>query len=180
MKTLTKWTVAEYHAMVDKGILDHKRVELLQGELVEITPESPIHCYTMSHGNDYFQSLVKDRAVIYEGHPITLSQSEPEPDLVLAKLPKEQYRTKHPFAADILLLIEVSNSTLNYDLHDKKDVYEQEGIQEYWVIDIPNQRLHVFKDLIDDKYHSLIIHTDGTISPHAFPDVEIEVKKLFA
>lgn len=180
MKTLTKWTVEEYHDLIEKGILDHKRVELLQGELIEMTPESPLHSYVMQSSNNYLKHLFSGRAVLQEGHPITLSYSEPEPDIAVVKLPSEQYRTRHPNAADILLLIEVSNSTLNYDLHDKKDVYEREGLEEYWVIDIPNQRLHVFKDLVDGKYHSLIIHTDGIISPHAFPDVEVEVKKLFA
>ncbi|MEB3226317.1 MAG: Uma2 family endonuclease [Synechococcus sp.] len=179
MRTLTKWTVEEYHSMIEKGILDHKRVELLQGELVEMAPESPLHRYIMQNGNNYLRDLLAGVAILQEGHPITLTQSEPEPDIAVVKLPSEKYRTRHPYAADVLLLIEVSNTTLNYDLHDKKDVYEREGIEEYWVIDIPHKRLHVFKDLVDGKYHSLIIHTSGIISPHAFPDVEVEVEKLF-
>lgn len=180
MKTLAKWTIAEYHALIDNGFLDHKNVELLNGELIEMAPESPIHRHIMRRGNRYLQNLLGEYALVYEGHPITLSNSEPEPDLAIIKPSEERYIARHPNATDIFWLIEVSKSTLAYDLNDKKTVYAKEGIQEYWVIDIQNKRLHVFKDLQDDQYHSLIIHTDGIISPYAFPDLAISVKELFA
>lgn len=178
MRTLAKWSVNEYHELIKKGLLDHKKVELLNGELIEMAPESPIHSYIMQHGNHYLHNILSTRAIIREGHPITLTNSEPEPDLAIIKLPESKYRTRHPNANDILWLIEVSNSTLAYDLGDKKDVYQQEGIQEYWVIDVQNQRLHIFKDLVDGQYSSSNIYVDGIVTADAFSDVEISVAKL--
>ncbi|AFY38566.1 protein of unknown function DUF820 [[Leptolyngbya] sp. PCC 7376] len=178
MRTLTKWTVSEYHNLIQKGILDHKRVELLDGELVEMAPESPLHRTVMDKGNDYLRSLLHGKAGVYEGHPITLTNSEPEPDIVVVQLPKSQYSERHPNASEIFLLIEVAKSTLSSDLSDKKNLYQKEGIKEYWVIDLVNNQLHIFKDLINAQYRSMTIYTEGNVIPNAFPNLEISVAKL--
>lgn len=179
MRTLAKWSVNEYHDLIDKGVLDHKKVELLNGELIEMAPESPIHRYIMRRSKSYLNQLFDEVALVQEGHPITLSNSEPEPDVTIYKKPESEYRTRHPNSSDIFLVVEVSNSTLSYDLNKKKEIYADEGIQEYWVIDVQQQQLYLFKNLVEGKYCFSQIYTGGEISLEVFPTIKVAVKKLF-
>ncbi len=178
MKTLVKWSVSEYHKLIEKGFLDRKKVELLNGELVEMALKSPQHSYTAEGGRIYLAHLLGNKAVVREAHPITLSNSEPEPDIAVVKSPRENYGNRHPFITDVFWLIEVANSTLTYDLNEKKETYAKEGIKEYWVLNLKEKQLHVFKDLVDGQYFSENIQSDGTIFSEAFPDLEISVSQL--
>lgn len=179
MKTLMKWSLEDYHNLIDRGLLADKNVEFLEGELIEMSPESPIHRYITSSGADYLREILNGLALVIEAHPITLINSEPEPDLTIVKLPHHQYKNRHPSAEDIFWLIEVSNQTLNYDLHEKKKVYAQEGIKEYWVADINNSQVHIFFNPEKDDYQSTKIISEGIIKPQSFPHLELSVKQLF-
>ncbi|WP_308255485.1 Uma2 family endonuclease [Geminocystis sp. GBBB08] len=130
IKTLMKWSLEEYHNLINNGVLDHKNVELLERELIEMPPESPLHSYTTRNCSDYLRERLKGLALVIEAHPITLTNSEPEPDLAIVKLPAHQYKNRHPSAEDIFWLVEISNKTLNYDLREKKKIYAKEGIKE--------------------------------------------------
>ena len=178
MKTLIKWTLEDYHNLINKGILDHKSVELLEGELIEMSPESPFHSYITEGSVEYLRQLLQGLALVKEAHPITLLNSEPEPDLAIVKLPRNRYRDRHPYAEDIFWLIEVSNKTLTYDLNDKKKAYAKAGIKEYWVIDINGAKIYVFIDPEGDNYKTEIIVTEGIIKPQAFPDLEVSINQL--
>jgi Uma2 family endonuclease len=179
MKTLMKWSLEDYHNLINHGLLAHKNVELLDGELIEMSPESPLHRYITSSGSDYLREMLKGIALVIEAHPITLINSEPEPDIAIVKLPRNQYRNRHPSAEDILWLIEVSNQTLNYDLNEKKKVYAKEGIQEYWVADINNSQVHIFLHPERDDYQTTKIVSEGIIKPQSFPNLKLSVKQLF-
>jgi Uma2 family endonuclease len=178
MKTLAKWSVEDYHNMIATGILGDRRVELLGGEIVEMSPESPLHYYQAQSNVDYLQSLLNNKAHVRFNGPITLLDSEPEPDLVIVKLPQERYIDHHPNPQEIFWLIEVSQSTLNYDLHDKKKSYARNKIEEYWIIDLKNSQLYVFRNPVDEDYQTKLILTEGKLNPLAFPDVQISVNKL--
>ncbi|NEP76803.1 MAG: hypothetical protein F6K39_00545 [Okeania sp. SIO3B3] len=95
MKTLLKWTVQEYHHLINTGIFVNRHVELLHGEIVEMSPESPIHTQITETSVEYLRSLLKELAYVREAHPITLSNSEPQPDIAIAPflLPSFQYFT---------------------------------------------------------------------------------------
>ena len=110
-----------------------------------------------------------------------MSNSEPEPDIVIAKLPRSQYLEHHPFPSDILLLVEVSKSTLERDTSIKKRVYARENIPEYWVVDVIRRKLIVYRSPVLGDYQ-LITELSGseTISPLAFPDVEIGIGEIFS
>jgi Uma2 family endonuclease len=152
MKTLMKWSLEDYHNLIDNGLLADKNVELLEGELIEMSPESPLHSYITRTGTQYLREKLKGLALIIEAHPITLSNSEPEPDITIVKPLSHGYKNRHPFAEDIFWLIEISNKTLNYDLNDKKRIYAKEGIKEYWVADINNRQIHVFLNPENNDY----------------------------
>jgi Uma2 family endonuclease len=179
MKTSLKWTLEDYHYLIDKGILAHKSVELIEGELREMSPESPFHGYITEGIVQYLRKLLQGLALVKEAHPITLSNSEPEPDLAIVKLSRNRYRDRHPYAEDIFWLMEVSNKTLNYDLHDKKKVYAKAGIREYWVIDINSSKIYVFINPEGDDYKSKMIVTEGIIQPLAFRDVKVSIDRLW-
>ena len=113
MKTRYKWTVADYHQLVATGLLEGKSVELLEGELISMSPEGVPHSYTNRSVADYLRTLLSDIAIVSEAHPVTLDNSEPEPDLAIVRLPKELYKQHHPYPEDIYWLIEISNRTLD-------------------------------------------------------------------
>ncbi|MGH2412945.1 MAG: Uma2 family endonuclease, partial [Microcystaceae cyanobacterium] len=86
MQTLAKWTVEDYHRMIEAGVLADRRVELIAGEIVEMAPEGPLHKYVTDTSAEYLRSLLQGKAKIYEAHPITLPDSEPEPDIAVVRL----------------------------------------------------------------------------------------------
>jgi Uma2 family endonuclease len=179
MKTLMKWSLEDYHNLIDNGLLADKNVELLEGELIEMSPESPLHSYVTRTGTQYLREKLKGLALIIEAHPITLNNSEPEPDIAIVKPLSHGYKNRHPFAEDIFCLIEISNKTLNYDLNDKKRIYAKEGIKEYWVADINNRQIHVFLNPENNDYSVSKIISEGIIKTQAFPDLELVVEQLF-
>ena len=180
MKTLAKWSIEDYHKMIASGIFGDRRLELLEGEIVEMSPESPLHYYRAQSNVDYLQLLLKDKAHVRFNGPITLLDSEPEPDLAIVQTPKERYFNHHPHQEEIFWLIEVSQSTLAYDLNDKKRTYARNKIEEYWVIDLNNPQLYVFRNPLAEDYQFKSILTEGILTSLAFPDVKIAINQLLA
>ena len=118
--TTYKWSIEEWHELVDAGLLEGKPVEFLEGEIVTVSPEGVEHRYTNSSIVKYLRIVLDKIAEIQESHPITLDNSEPEPDVAVVRLPETIYRTRHPYPQDIYWLIEISNRTLKTDLNQKK------------------------------------------------------------
>jgi Uma2 family endonuclease len=178
--TTAKWTIEEYHRLVETGLLDDKRVELLEGIIVDMAPEGMPHAVYCSESIKYLRTLLGDRAEVREAHPITLpNNSESEPDIAIVRAPIRQYLTHHPYPADIFWLIEYADTTLRKDINEKKRVYAEAVIQEYWVVNLQVPELIIFRDLENDTYRSETILTTGNISSLSFPDVQIDVSKLF-
>ncbi len=125
--------------------------------------------------------LLGDRASVRETKPVTLADnSEPVPDIAIVQPPLRRYLEHHPHPADIFWLIEYSHTTLAKDLGKKKQIYAEAGIQEYWVSDLKNSQLKVFRDWLEGNYQTEVTLVDGIISPLSFPDVAIEVRRLFS
>lgn len=175
-----KLSLEEYHRIVDAGIFRDRQLELIEGLLVELSPETPHHANHNNKVYKYLLSRFDGLADVRSGHPITLTISEPQPDLVLARLPESLYDTRHPQPDDIYLLIEVSYSTLEYDLNTKKRIYAQAKISDYWVIDLQNRRVMVFRAPEGTEYTQESELTTGSISPLAFPEIALEVERLLA
>lgn len=178
MKTRYKWTVEDYHQLVATGLLAGKPVELLEGEIIEMSPEGVPHSYTNRTVADYLRSLLSGLAAVSEAHPITLDNSEPEPDIAIVRLPEEIYKQHHPYPEDIYWLIEVSNRTLEKDLQEKTVVYARNGIAEYWVIDLLHKKIWIFTHPESQGYGQTQEITTGTIAPQSFPQIAIAVEKL--
>ena len=178
MTTLAKWSVKDYHKMIESGVLDERHVELLEGEIIEISPEAPWHRFTNDKVAEYLRELLRGLAKVYEAHPITLASSEPEPDIAIVRLPNTNYLTRHPYPQDIYWLIEIADTTLTDDLNKKKKIYAQAYIAEYWVIDLNNKKLYVFQDPDGNDYDTFFTMERGAIAPIDFPNIQIEVDKL--
>lgn len=178
-----KWTIEDYHRMITAGILDDRHVELLNGEIVEMSPEGTPHAAYSQNTGDYLRSLLGSRVRIREAKPVTLppNNSEPEPDIAIVEPhPVAVYVQHHPYPEDIFWLIEYSDSSLKKDLEVKTEVYAAAGIREYWVINLKAQELIVFRSPTPTGYQSEQILTSGTINPLAFQDVSVSVRQLFS
>jgi len=176
---VAKWTVEEYHRMIEAGILSDRQVELLKGEIVEISPEVEPHAYSSSEAGEYLAKLLGDRAKVRQAKPITLpNDSEPEPDIAVVQPLGREYREHHPYPENILWLIEYANSSLEKDLDIKTKIYAQAGILEYWIVNLKKLNLVVFREIVDGDYATKLTLTEGIIQPLAFPDVSVAVEQI--
>lgn len=177
--TLVKWTVDEYHRMIAAGILDDRRVELLKGEIVEMSAEGEPHAYFSSEAGEYLAQLLGDRAMIRQSKPISLpNDSEPEPDIAIVQRLGREYLEHHPEPENIFWLIEYSDSSLEKDLQTKSKIYAEVRIPEYWVVNLKRRQLVVFRDPQDGEYASKATLNGGTVYPLAFPDVAVSVDAI--
>lgn len=177
-KALAKWSVEDYHRMIAAGILQNRRVELLAGDIVEMSPETPLHYATAKHGAKYLETLLQGKAEVRFNGPITLPDSEPEPDIAIVQLPESLYFERHPYPEDIFWLIEVAHSSLRNDLEEKSAIYAAAGIQEYWVLNLVTQQTKVFRHPKKSTYTSEQIFR-GIVEPLALPDIEVSTDRLF-
>ncbi|MGD1858171.1 MAG: Uma2 family endonuclease [Leptolyngbyaceae cyanobacterium] len=177
--TTYKWTIDRYHQAIQAGLFDDQPVELIRGEILIMPPEGEPHAYYNSEVGDYLRALLGSQAKVREAHPITLSEdSEPIPDLAIVKPLGPVYLEHHPYPSDVYWLIEFSDTTLVKDLTTKKTTYATSGVREYWVVNLKDKQLHIFKDLRDGQYTSEDILKTGTASPIDFQDVTIQVNRL--
>jgi len=185
MSISTRITLAEYERMVAAGAFEgglaRPRVELIDGELREMSPTHEPHADTVSILDEWsFESRPKDRVRVRVQSPICIPDrdSAPEPDVVWAV--RKEYRTTHPRPDDILLLIEVAESSLAYDCGEKAEMYASAGIADYWVANIPDRRVEVFRQPQNGRYASHeAFEAPDEVHPLAFPEVAMSVAILF-
>jgi Uma2 family endonuclease len=179
--TIAKWTIEQYHELVNAGMLTDRRVELLEGDIVEMAPEGMPHAVYCGDAVDYLKQLLGNRAKVREAHPITLpNDSEPEPDIAVVIPSPSRYLDRHPYPKDIYWLIEYADSTLAKDLNIKQRIYAQAGILEYWIVNLQASELIVFRGINNTGYETEIRLSTGNILPLSFPDISIEVRRLFS
>jgi Uma2 family endonuclease len=179
-----KWSIEDWHELVESGVLEGKSVELLEGEIINVSPEGIEHSHTNRTVADYLKELLAGIAYVSESHPITLDNSphsrasEPEPDVAVVALPKDTYKKRHPHPQDIYLLIEIAKKTLKFDLEQKSKIYARNQIPEYWVIDLINKELIVHTQPQADFYTQIAKYNSGNIVTQAFPNIVIEISQL--
>lgn len=176
--TTYKWSIEEWHKLVKTGVLEGKSVELLEGEIVAVSPEGVEHFYTSDNVADYLRELLRGQAKIFESHPITLANSEPEPDVAIVRLPATIYRHHLPYPEDVYWLIEVSKTTLKVDLEQKTIIYAKADIPEYWIIDLVNKKLIVHTQPQNDRYCQVVEYKSGTVTSQTFPNIAIALDRL--
>jgi Uma2 family endonuclease len=163
------------------GILsEDDRVELIEGEIIQMPPIGSPHASGVKRVTRLFHVGLGDTVVVSVQDPLRLSnQSEPVPDVILLRPRSDFYAASHPTAADVLLLVEVSDTTLTYDLRRKVPLYAREGVPEVWVVDLNGQRVLVYRDPSPTGYRvSLILHRGDRLAPLAFPDLDLAVDDI--
>lgn len=186
MTVAAKFTISEYHQMIEAGILALRQVELINGTILEMPPEGVEHSSYSWNLADYLRDLLRGRALVREGKPITLfnSNSEPQPDLAIVREPRSRYLQHHPYPEDIYFLVEVSKSTLFFDTGesatDKPSLYASAGINEYWVVNVNKNSLIVYRNPQQGRYQKRFeLLGTAKIFPLAFPDVELTIARIF-
>ncbi|MFM7425261.1 MAG: Uma2 family endonuclease [Elainella sp.] len=176
--TLVRWTIRDYHTMIDAGLFLNRRVELLNGLIVEMAPEGPDHADLSNDALEFFMAAANGRYRVRPAKPITIpsNNSEPEPDIALVR--SQPYRQSHPTPDDVFLIIEFSNTSLAKDTDDKRRAYASAGIQDYWVVNLRDRQLIIYRNPADSDYTSEQRLRSGSISPLAFPDITLTVQML--
>lgn len=177
------WTRDEYYKMAELGFFDGKRVELIEGEIIEMSPMKSLHATIVRR---IFKTL---REIFIEGYivdsqlPMSFNQTtEPEPDIAVVKGEIEDFTDAHPKTAE--LIVEVSDSTLRYDRTKKAELYAKNKIQEYWIVNVKNRSLEVYRRPIRDKklgfiYTEIQILTEkDSVAPLAAPDTKIKIADI--
>ena len=175
-------TVEDYHRLGTAGILgEDDRVELLEGQLVDMSPIGPRHALTIDSLTLALVRAVGDHAWVRVQNPITLDRrSEPQPDFTVVRRPWPGYPNAHPGPDDVHLLIEVSDSSLDFDLGAKRELYARAGIREFWVVDLTSNGILVHRDPAGGQYGSVTrIEPAGVLHIAALPGVSIPAASLF-
>ena len=180
--TRHRFTVAEYYALADAGILaENDRVELLDGDIIHMPPIGDWHAASVDQFNHLMLPPLQGRAIVRVQGPTHLNDiSEPQPDVLLLRWRDDFYREGHPGPTHILLLIEISDTSVDYDRNTKLSAYARAGIPEVWIVSRQDRRIEAYTSPSGGAY-SNVIHASPTetIAPQAFPDVTLEVGRFF-
>ena len=172
-----RWTVEEYEELGRAGILgENDRVELLNGEIIVMTPIGYRHATAVRLLNNFLARRSGDRFEVDPQNPFNLDDaSQPQPDLTLVDPGVSQAR-RHPNPEDLFLVIEVSDTTVAYDGRDKGPAYARNGVREYWLLNLAENVLEVFREPVADGYReAFTLPADATVAPLAFPDLVLRV-----
>ena len=178
-----RFTVDEYHRMAEVGIFHpDERVELIEGEIVQMAPIGPRHAGCVINVNRLFVTRLGDRAVVSPQNPVVIQpRSEPQPDLLLLRRRAVSYSREHPTPEDVLLAVEVAETTVRFDRLVKSRLYARAGIAEFWLFLTNEAVVEVYRGPGSDAYTSVTEHRAGQmLSPLAFPDVGFTVADFFA
>lgn len=173
-------TVREYNLMAEVGILtDDEKVELINGQIITMSPQGSFHAAAITRTNRLLTKQL-NRILIRLQLPIIVNDfSQPELDIAIVKYDPLDYDDRHPNATEVYLIIEIADTTLKTDLEIKRQLYASANIPEYWVLDIKQRQLHVYRQPQNQDYQTVIILTDqDMIKPLNFPDIEIKVSEM--
>ena len=179
--TRHRFTIADYHRMAEAGVLgEDDRVELIDGEIFEMSPIGRKHAGCVNRLNYLFSSRLAGRAVVSVQNPIQLSEhAEPQPELTLLRPRADFYTDAHPTSEAILLVVEVADSSAEFDRHVKAPLYARSGIPELWLVELDRSHVAVYRDPTRDGYGTTRVLGQGdVISPLAFPDLQIAVAEI--
>jgi Uma2 family endonuclease len=175
-------SVADYYRLAEIGILgEDDRVELLEGQVINMAPIGPRHALAVDALTDLLSHALLPPARLRVQHPVVLDQgSEPQPDIAVVRRPWRGYPKQHPGPEDVLLLIEVADSSLAFDQGAKRILYARAGICEFWVVDLAADIVHVHRKPAGDGYTVIDkLSKDATLTIEALPGVTIPAEPLF-
>ncbi len=175
-------TVTEYHRMGEAGILPHNaRVELVEGEIIDMPPIGSLHAGTVDYIADILRLAYSGRAIVRVQNPVLLDlHSEPQPDIALLRPRPDFYRSVHPTPADVLLVVEVADTSFAYDTQIKLPLYARHGIPEVWLADLPNRRFLVHRTPTQMGFQDVQTLTDlSAVTPLLLLGVSIDLADVF-
>ena len=160
-----KWTIVDYHKMVETGVLkEDAAVELLNGQIIKMSPAGDLHAACVDILDELLRDILGKSVNIRAQGPVVLNDySEPEPDIAILKRKKNFYADGHPQVIDVILLIEVSDTTLIKDQTVKREAYATSGISEYWIVNLPDRQLEQYLFPADGDYQQVRIYKEGQV-----------------
>ncbi|MEH1902412.1 MAG: Uma2 family endonuclease [Nostoc sp.] len=188
LTTAKRFTIAEYHRLAELGFFEeYERVELIKGEIIQMAAKGTPHSVCETRLERELYKLVGDRATLRGQQPITLfNNSEPEPDRVISKNRDDDYLANHPSPSDILLLIEIADSSLKYDQDEKLPIYAEAGISDYWIFNLVDYYLECYNEpyqALQGKFgyrRKLIYLPNESINLPCFPELSLDLSKIFS
>lgn len=173
-------TVSEYHKMAEVGILDEDdRIELINGEIIEMSPIGKLHVNRVNRITSIFKKLPDEKAILSIQNPISIAPySEPEPDISLLEFKADFYEDQLPKAENVILVIEVADTSIGYDREVKKPLFAAAGIPELWIVNIDDEQVEVYKNPSNGDYASRQIFERGQIIYLDHLNFSVEVERI--
>jgi Uma2 family endonuclease len=178
-----RFTVEEFWRMAEAGLfLERPRVELVDGEIVDMTPIGRRHALCVGFLTEWFALRLAGRALLLPQVSLRLApRTECQPDLVLVRPPRAAYRDADPAPSDVLLLVEVADTSLGYDRQVKIPLYAAAGVPEVWIVDVVSEAVETHRELAGPRYGAVQrTGRGGSVAPAAFPDLVVVIDDLFA
>lgn len=176
--TRHRLSVNDFHRMVETGILsESERIELIEGELFDMSPIGPLHCGTTMKLNYWFSHNITQNVIVNVQNALILDNaSELYPDMTLLRWREDFYTTSHPRCTDVLLLIEIADTSIGFDRYTKMPLYAQHGIVESWLLDVQQQQLEIYRAPTAQGYQTVLRPSrDEQIMPQQLPDLIFNV-----
>lgn len=175
------WTVDALYRALDAGVLeDPKRLELIQGRIIRKMPQNPVHTFLRRRLGQLLRDSMTPAFLVMEESPLRLAiDGEPVPDVFIVSGSESDYRERHPTQAEAMLVVEVSNTTVEYDLGEKAMLYAQSGIADYWVVLVNDSAIVVHRQPSPEGYQDVTrLAGADTLSPLALPDAAWTINEL--
>jgi Uma2 family endonuclease len=185
--TAKRFSITEYHRLAELGFFESdNRFELIRGEIIKMAAKGRFHSVCNTLLVEELIILLARRARVRVQEPIILSDdTEPEPDVVIARSRSDNYVSSHPLAADILLVIEVSDSTLKYDRITKLSLYAESGIADYWIFNLVDIQLEMHSEPyqkqrggFDYRVKQVVLPNEVVVIP-GFPELSLDLSAVF-
>lgn len=179
--SIHRFNIEEYHRLIESNILhEDDRVELIEGRIVAMTPIGSKHAACVSRLNEIFSEKLQKRAIVNIQNPVRLTEySEPEPDIAIIKRRPDFYAEQLPQPEEVLLIMEVSDSSLDYDCETKIPLYAKANIQEVWLVNLIENILQIYNEPTPEGYNIMLKRRyNQKISPGNFPDITLTVSEI--
>ena len=176
-----RFTVDEFECMGRAGILhEDERVELIDGEIIQMAAMGSRHAGSVDRLTEWSIAGLAGRAHVRVQNPVRLDpHGQPQPDLAIVRRRPDRYFTRHPGPEDVFLIVEVADSSLDWDGNVKLHWYAAAGIPEVWIVDLEGERVLVFRRPSAQGYQeTMIVTRGGSLSPDAFPDMALAVDSV--
>ena len=175
------FTVDEYHRMAKAGVFhEDDRVELIDGQVVEMTPIGPRHARCVDDLTRLLSRLADDQAIVRVQNPVVLAEyHEPQPDLALVRERPDRYGQAHPQPAHVMLVVEVADTSVEHDRSVKIPLYARAEIPEAWLVNLPDELIEVYRNPAGGSYAEITSLSRGeTIKPLLLPDARLGVADI--